>query len=220
MEGGPLWQPLCFAQIGGPRSGNIYHFTAGSRFLCHLCARPEVAQVGKSTRFGGFRAKAVIPKYAEKAFTLARSQSQRRDGIIEPPSRASGFGNYRPNSERAPNRANGRHYVMHAEWQPGGRASGCLVLGRPPNCRGCGSIPLARCRPSGAPAPAENRPGRPARKLAETGANVRGCVFRSKPADSVNRRQPAWLNQLLDQEASSRIPHRGVRACTVSERCR
>jgi AcrB/AcrD/AcrF family len=38
LEGGPLWQPLCYAQIGGLCGRNLYHAASGACTLQHLRA--------------------------------------------------------------------------------------------------------------------------------------------------------------------------------------
>jgi Cu/Ag efflux pump CusA len=46
LEGGPLWKPLCYAQIGGLAVATFITLLLVPVFLRHFCARPQVAQMG------------------------------------------------------------------------------------------------------------------------------------------------------------------------------
>ena len=50
MHGGPLWQPLCYAQIGRLPVATFYYTTAGASAVFDFCAGPEGCEVGRSER--------------------------------------------------------------------------------------------------------------------------------------------------------------------------
>ena len=47
LEGGPLWKPLCYAQIGGLAVATLHHLALGPRLLRDFCTRPEVDPNGR-----------------------------------------------------------------------------------------------------------------------------------------------------------------------------
>jgi Cu/Ag efflux pump CusA len=47
IHGGPLWQPLCFAQIGGLSVATLYHTFVGAVFVLDLCSRPQDRGMGR-----------------------------------------------------------------------------------------------------------------------------------------------------------------------------
>ncbi len=50
MHGGPLWQPLCYAQIGGLTVATFITLLDGSRAVLHYGAGFEVADLGRKTQ--------------------------------------------------------------------------------------------------------------------------------------------------------------------------
>jgi hypothetical protein len=54
IEGGPLWKPLCYAQIGG-LAVVTFITLLGPGFLLDLCARSKVDQMGDGWRQIGAR---------------------------------------------------------------------------------------------------------------------------------------------------------------------
>ena len=49
LHGGPLWEPLCYAQIGGLTVATVHHAAAGAGALRDLRARSRHHQVGSSS---------------------------------------------------------------------------------------------------------------------------------------------------------------------------
>jgi hypothetical protein len=48
LEGGPLWKPLCYAQIGRTGCRYVHHLAPGPRLLLDLRTRFEVDQMGNN----------------------------------------------------------------------------------------------------------------------------------------------------------------------------
>ena len=50
LEGGPLWKPLCYAQIGGLAVNYFHHLAVGPGLLLDFRARSKVDQMGNDRR--------------------------------------------------------------------------------------------------------------------------------------------------------------------------
>jgi multidrug efflux pump subunit AcrB len=61
MHGGPLWEPLCYAQIGGSDARHVHHAAARSGHVLDLRPGPEADSLGRGTSHEAAVARAAVP---------------------------------------------------------------------------------------------------------------------------------------------------------------